>query len=234
MPKKILIPSIDKRLGALLESARRNEAKTVSGQSLNRGKPAITVSREFGCETYPMVECLQQLLEKKTGETWTVMDKALLEEVAYNHNLSEELLKGLGEKSRFLDEILATFSPTWRTEKDHYRLLCRQILSLATSGNVIIVGRGSANITQSMKNCYHFRMFASMDFKIRSIARRLDLPGEEAERVISKRQQQRDRFIKDFLNQDAADPSFYHLIFNNDKNRSEKIATTIMEYVLTE
>jgi hypothetical protein len=158
MSEKILIPSIEKRLGALLESTRRNEAVSQSIKS----KPVITISREFGCEAYPMAECLQKMLEKKTGNFWPIMDKALLEEVARNHDLSEKTLKGLGEKAGFLDEVIATFAPAWRTEKDHYRLLCRQIISLANSGNVILMGRGSANITQSIKNCYHFRLFASI------------------------------------------------------------------------
>ena len=38
-----------------------------------------------------MTEKLKSLLEKKTGEPWALMDKALLEEVATNHNLSEEI-----------------------------------------------------------------------------------------------------------------------------------------------
>lgn len=232
MPEKILVPSIDKRLGALLEYTLRKEAESDVRSKAKKSKPTITISREFGCEAYPMAERLRMLLENKTGDPWLLMDKALLEEVARDHNLSEEMLRGLGEKSRFLDEILATFSPTWRTEKDYYRLLCRQIISLASSGNVIIIGRGSAVITQSMKNCHHFRLFASTAFKTRFIAQRLNLSSEEAEKLVTRKQQQRDRFIRDFLNQDGKDPSFYHLIFNNDKNTAERIARTIKEYVL--
>jgi hypothetical protein len=81
------------RLSSLLEVTRRRELESEA-----RGKvikPTITISREFGCEAYPMAERLQELLEKKSGEKWVVMDKNLLEEVARDHNLSEELLKGL-------------------------------------------------------------------------------------------------------------------------------------------
>ncbi len=234
MPEKILIPSIEKRLGAWVESARRNEAEKVAGNLSRKKKPAITVSREFGCEAYPMAEILQNIMEKRTGDSWTVMDKALLEKVSQDHNLSEKILKGLGEKAGFLDEILASLSPTWKTEKDHYKLVCQQILSLANLGNVIIVGRGSASITQSMKNCYHFRLYASMEFKLSSITRRMAVSREEAEKLIIKKQKQRDMFTQDFLNQDPGDMSCYHLIFNNDKNRPEQIAATIMEFVLSD
>lgn len=232
MQEKTLVPSIEKRLGSLLEISRRLEIEGYANPKEKKAKPTITISREFGCEAYPIAERLQELMEKKTGETWLLMDKALLEEVAKNHNLSKDVLYKLGEKSRFFDDIMATFSPDWKSEKDLFQLICGQIVALAAVGNVILIGRGGAFVTRSMKNCHHFRLFASMDFKKHSIARRLDISIEEAETVISQRQKQRDKFIRDFLNQNANDPSVYHLIFNNDKNSTEKVAQTIMEYVL--
>jgi len=228
-----LIPAVDVRLGSLLEFSRRNELEKSRRGVVDKIRPTITLSREFGCEAYPVSERLKEILEKKSGESWVVMDKALLEEVAKNHNLSEEMLKGLGVKSSFLDEIVATFSPHWKTEKDHFRLICRQMLSLAEKGNVILVGRGGAIITQALKNCHHFRMFATPQFKIRSISKRLDISKEEAEVMIQKKQKQRDAFIHDFLDRDARDLCYYNLVFNNDRNSAEKVAATIAEYVLS-
>lgn len=228
-----LIPAVDSRLGSLLEFARRSELEKSRIGDADKVRPTVTLSREFGCEAYPVSEYLKEMLEKKSGEKWVIMDKALLEEVAKNHNLSEEMLKGLGEKSRFLDEILATFSPSWKTEKDHFRLICRQMLSLAEKGNVILVGRGGAIVTQPLKNCSHFRMFATPHFKIRSISKRLNISREEAEVMIQQKQKQRDTFIHDFLDRDAHDLSYYNLVFNNDRNSAEKIAATIADYVLT-
>ena len=232
MPDK-LIPSIDQRLGSFMEIQRRRVEEDTRQPRKSKIRPTITISREFGCEAYPMAERLKELLEKKTGEKWLLMDKGLLEEVAKNHNLSEKLFHGLGEQPRFLDEVISTFSPSWRTERDYYKLLCKHIISLAEEGNVIIVGRGSAIITEKLENCHHFRMFASSAFKIRSISRRMEISASEAGEIVEKRQQQRDRFIKDFLNRDAHDLRYYNLIFNNDRNPSAKIAETIMGYVLS-
>jgi cytidylate kinase len=232
MQENLMIPSIDKRLGALMEAARRKDAESDARKKTGKAKPTITISREFGCEAYPVAEKLRDLLQKKTGESWLLMEKALLEEVAHNHNLSEELLKGLGEKPRFLDEILATFSPRWKSEKDYFRLLCRHIAALAATGNVILMGRGSAFITQSMKNCHHFRLYGSIGFKTRSVARRHNISTEEAEQMVRREQQKRDHFIRDFLDRDARDLSIYNLVFNNDRNSTDKIARTILEYVL--
>lgn len=231
MSERLLVPSIETRLGTLLEINRRKDEDTASRIKARQARPTITISREFGCEAYPMAEYLKDLMEKKTGQAWVLMDKGLLEEVAKNHNLSEEILRGLGEKTRLLDEMLATFSQRWRSEKDHFRLLCRHMFSLAEKGNVILMGRGSSIITQPLQNCYHFRMFASQAFKVRSIARRLNISEAEAESCVEKKQKQRDAFIRDFLDQDARDMRFYHMIFNNNKNSPDRIAQTIAEYV---
>lgn len=232
MTEKKLMPGVEARLGSLLEYNRRflqeKNARAMAGSN----RPTITLSREFGCEAYPVAGRLKELLEKKSGEGWVVMDKSLLEEVAKNHNLSEGILKGLGEKSHFLEEILATFTPNWKTEKDYFRLICRHMVSLAEKGNVILIGRGGAIITQNMKNCYHFRMFASQKFKVNSISKRLNIPGSEAEELIYKKQKQRDAFIRDFLDRDSRDMNLYNLIINNDRNSVEKMATTVADYVL--
>lgn len=230
MPEKLLIPSVEMRLGSLLEFNRKRDMEA-SSPARHKVRQTITISREFGCEAYPMAERLREIMEKKQGEPWVLLDKGLLDEVARDHNLSASVLSSLGEKSRFLDEILATFSSRWKSEKDHFRVLCRHVLSLAEQGNMIIVGRGSSIVTQPLKNCFHFRLFASPGFKVRSITRRMGVEAEEAEKIIAKQQKQRDNFIRDFLDRDAHDLGFYHLVFNNDKNSVETMACTIAEYL---
>jgi len=225
-----LIPSVEQRVSALLEVTRRLQSEP-SFASKPKGKSTITVSREFGCEAFPMAEHLKLLLEKQTGETWAVMDKALLEEVAKNNALSENLLRDLGSKPRFLDEIIATFTPRWKSDQDYYQLLCRHIVLLAKCGNVIIVGRGAAIVTQSLENCHHFRMVAPLDYRVRSIAKRLAILPQEAQDLVQKGQQQRDKFMKNFLNIDSSDPTHYHLVLNNGKISPEKIAKTIYHFI---
>jgi cytidylate kinase len=160
------------------------------------------------------------------------MDRALLEAVAADHHLSAEVLRDFGARNRYLDDILATFSPQWKSDRDHYRLLCRQIVALAQEGNVILVGRGAAILTQKTTNTFHFRMVAPIHFKVESIALRMGLSKEEAHDLIQTRQQQRDAFLKDFLGQDITDLTLYHLIFNNAKCPVDQIAGVIADVVM--
>jgi len=231
MAKNMLIPSIEERLRGLIEVSRRNLRQHGLGEG-DRLNPTVTLTREFGCEGYPVAQRLQELLEQRSGQPWVVMDRALLDAVAQDHKLSAQILQNIGVKNRFLDDMLSTFSPRWKSDKDYYRLLCRQIIALAEEGNVILVGRGAVILTQDTGNCYHFRIVAPMNFKTKSVAARTGLSPDDARDLIEARQRQRDDFLKDFLGRDIADPTLYHMIFNNARCGAERIAAIMADVVL--
>ncbi|MCE1226985.1 MAG: cytidylate kinase-like family protein, partial [Geobacteraceae bacterium] len=62
----------------------------------------------------------------------------------------------------------------------------------------------------------------------------LQIEHEAAEKLVIKQQKQRDAFTRDFLDQDDHNPALYELLFNNDRNSVEKIASTIADYVADE
>jgi len=230
MKEKLLIPSVEERLSGLIEVTRRNlrEHGLAKGERL---RPTVTLTREFGCQGYPVALKLQALLEKRSGAPWVVMDRALLEAVAKDHRINAQILENIGARNRFLDDMLSTFSPRWKSDKDYYRLLCRQIIVLAQDGNVILVGRGAAILTQEIGNCFHFRIVAPMRFKVNSVSARTNLPPDEAQDLIQDRQRRRDAFLKDFLGHDIADPTLYHLIFNNARCSAGQIAALMADVI---
>lgn len=227
MPENLLIPSVDLRVGALEEYNRRQKEKAFRQQRKTKPRPCVTISREFGCEGYPLSERLCAMMMEKTGEQWVIIDKAVLEEVARRNNISDELLKGLGKRNRILEEVLSTLSPEWKSDHEYFRMLCRHVISLAEQGNAIILELGGAIITRHIEHSYHFRVFGSKEFKINSISQRLELDPEEAEKLIDRQQRLRDRFTRDFLNQDDHDPALYDTLINNDRICPEKMACMI-------
>ncbi|MBJ6752762.1 cytidylate kinase-like family protein [Geomonas anaerohicana] len=231
MSKNVLIPSIEQRLRGMMEVGRRNLHEH-GITDVQRSNPTVTLTREFGCEGYPVAERLQGILEKRSGKPWVVMDRALLDAVAKDHNLSDGILRNLGTKNRFLDDMLSTFSPRWRSDKDYYRLLCRQIVALATEGNVILVGRGASILTQNTGNCYHFRIIAPMSFKVKAVASRCGISADQAQDMVTEKQRQRDAFLKDFLGRDITDPTLYHLVFNNARLTAARIAEVMADVVM--
>ncbi|MGW8313580.1 MAG: cytidylate kinase-like family protein [Desulfuromonadales bacterium] len=228
MPIGDLAPSVERRLKAYHELSDRVRGLTLSTPQ----KPTITVSREFGCEAFPVADELVRLAEKKTGEPWLLVDKTLLDAVAKEHHVPEEIMLSLGSKPRWFDDMMATFSANWKSDADYYRLLCRQVIMIASAGNAVIVGLGAPLITRSLKNCFRFRLIGEHDFKVNSIARRLKISKQEAEHVVLEQQKERDRILRKLLDSDMRDPLLYHAIFNNGRIKSRQIARLIVDHVL--
>ncbi|MCM2265786.1 MAG: cytidylate kinase-like family protein [Desulfuromonadales bacterium] len=228
MPIGELAPSVEQRMKAYHELSHRVGA-LVKRAAL---KPTITLSREFGCEAFPVAGELIRQAEKKTGEPWLLVDKSLLDAVAREHHVPEEIMKALGSKPRWFDDMLATFSQNWKSDADYYRLLCEQVVMTASAGNAVIVGLGAAIITKSMANCCHFRLIADHDFKVVSIAKRMKITKQEAEIIVLDRQKERDRIIRKLLDANEHEPLHYHAIFNNGKSKNQQIARAIIEHAL--
>jgi cytidylate kinase len=230
MPIGDLAPSVERRLKAYHELSDRVKGLTVSTPM----KPTITLSREFGCEAFPVAEELVRLAEKQTGESWLLVDKSLLDAVAKQHNVPEEIMLSLGSKPRWFDDMMATFSANWKSDADYYRLLCRQVIMIASAGNAVIVGLGAPLITKSLKNCFRYRLIADHAFKVSSIARRMKVTRQEAELVVLEQQKERDRILRKLLDSDMQDPLLYHAIFNNGRIKSRQIARLIVDHALSD
>jgi cytidylate kinase len=229
MPTGNLFPSVERRLKAYHELSQKVSWLEDSVPL----KPTITVSREFGCEAFPVSEELVRLAEKKTGEPWLLVDKSLLDAVAKEHHVPEEIMLSLGSKPRWFDDMMATFSANWKSDADYYRLLCRQVVMIASAGNAVIVGLGSSVITKNLKNCFRYRLIAEHDFKVKSIARRMKIPKQEAELVVLDQQKERDRVLRKLLDSDLRDPLLYHAIFNNGRIKSLQVARLILDHALS-
>jgi cytidylate kinase len=222
-----LAPSVEQRLRAYHDLGGR--AKSLAGAPR---KPTITISREFGCEGYPIAEELVRMGEKVTQEQWLLVDLSLLNAVAKEHNIPEEVMLTLGRKPRWLDDMFATLSPHWKTDADYYNLLKDEVVKVASAGNAVIVGLAAAVMTQKMPNCHHFRLIADQDFRFGSISHRMNISRQEAELLVLEKEKERDRVIRKVLDADESEPGYYHAIFNNRKIRKELIADAIAGLVL--
>jgi len=230
MSEILLVPSIENRLAGFIEVSRRAKAEgDLHDRKITR--KTITISREFGCEAYPAAEKLKAILEESGGESWALIDRTLVDEVAKDHDLEAEILHNLGKRPRWLDDMFSSLSGKWQNERDHFQLLARKIVAIADGGNAIIVGMGGAIVTQSMQNCIHFRIFGSQEFKINSIVQRAKVSPAEAVAMIEKRQKAREKFVRDFLDRDINNIDYFHLLFNNDRSDAGLMAETMAAYI---
>jgi cytidylate kinase len=222
-----IIPSIERRLNnwrALAQKWSSAEEKEM--------RPTITLSRRYGCEAYPLAELLAGLLQKATGEEWNIYDKALLEKVSNDEQLSMEFLKGLETHSRAKD-YLFLFSSEHRSYPALFQTVIKHILQVAVMGNAIIVGRGSVIITQKLVNCYHFRLEADFKTRVASIARRMEKSEEEAKKIVTENQDLRENFIREYLGVSDSHIWLYDAMYNNGRHSLDEIARSIIAYVAT-
>jgi len=231
MPENLFIPSVDLRIGSLEEYNRRQKEKAALQHTRQKPRPCITVSHESGCEGAAVAERLREIMVQRTEDEWTLVDKRVLEEVARRHDIPEEVMQTLGEGSHILTDVLATFSPRWKSDQDCFRLLSRHVVALAEQGNVIIVDLGGAVITRHIEQSRHFRIYGSDTFKTATLARRLNIETEAAEKLMQREQESCDHFSKTFLDQDEHDPALYDLLFNNDRITPDAIAHAIADFV---
>lgn len=222
-----LIPQIERRLDTWIQVhdnlAKRTEIAT---------KFSVTLSREYGCEAYPLAENLSEVLSERTGEKWNIFDHAVIEEIASNERISEEFLKNLGDSSQIFDIIMANMVNDL-SQDEAYQKIVNYITKVALLGNAIIVGRGSSIITRNFENCFHFRLEAPRDFREKSIARRMDISLDEAKQIINEKEQQRSNFIAKYFSQRIDDKSLYHAVFNNERNSISQM-TAAIEAILRE
>jgi hypothetical protein len=227
MPKSYseLLPSVERRLTAWISLLDRRPSAEP-----RRTRPTITISRRFGCEAVPLCERLKDLLDEATGESWNIFDKALLERVSQDEHLSMDLLENLGGPSRAADAIGSLFSGHV-SHNEAFRRLARHLMLIAQAGNAIIVGRGGAIITAPLRNCYHFRLDASVQFCIASTMRRLEVSEKEAAEMLREYDRMREAFIDGCLHASVRDLAHYHAVFNRDRSGIEEIAVSIVSLV---
>jgi cytidylate kinase len=220
-----LIPSVERRLSTWVGINEPHGPGVAPGS-----RPTVTISRRFGCEGYPLSEQLKTLFEARTGETWNIFDKALLELVSADEHLSMKVLTDVGNPSSSADAI-GFLVPGYLRHSDVFKHIPKYMIRIAQAGNAIIVGRGGAVITQKLDNCFHFRLEADLDFRVASMARRLEVSEAEARQLVKDNEKTREKFLEGFLRASLTDATIYDAVYNNAKHGVVEIAHSIVAYV---
>lgn len=192
-------------------------------------RPAVTLSRQYGCDGFLLATRLQERLQADTHEPWHIFDKELLERVAQDERISMQLLRHLEEPSRYLEAF--GFHPRGRVTTDQAMAkLAVYMLHFAREGNAIIIGRAGAVVCHKLENCFHFRLEASLDWRIANLARRMDISRKEALEREKAQTRLRDHFVQGYLGA-PLEGSYFDAVFNNERHSVEAIAAAICAYL---
>jgi cytidylate kinase len=168
------------------------------------------------------------------NNTWAAYDKALIEKLMDNTGLSSSLIETLTTNARnHLTNFFQTTFSKFPPQVAVYLKLAETIRVLATNGNVVIVGRAGNSITREMHGGYHVRLVAPMDWRAERMGGILSVQKKEAEKIIRKKNDERMKFISEYVKFDLEDPHNYDMVLDNSRHSSDEAAGIIVNAMKT-
>ncbi len=196
--------------------------------------PCFTLSREFGCQAYPVAEMLLKRLNGRTaGEPWIVVGRQIIDEVAELSGYTVAQIEKSQETPSSLKAIFSMFLDRNHAEETEVFAHMRKVIrGFAQRGNCVLIGRGSVFMAQDLPNCINLRLVAPLEFRIKQIMKTHDFNEQRAGDYIALHQQQRDDFINRFATGNIADPTLYNLVINNGLLGVGDIAALADDYLV--
>jgi cytidylate kinase len=195
----------------------------------------ITISREFASGARK----LGRMLAKKLD--YQYVDKSLFQKIAEDLKVSERTLESF-EKSReyrisntfskafsqsYIERIVG-FDKSVVEEQEYQNSLRNLILETAREDNVVIVGRAGCFFLKDMKNCYHFRLIASMEWRIKYAVEHLNIPAKKAKEILERRDINQHWFLRSICGKGFNDPLLFHCILNMSRVPAEKLVQIML------
>lgn len=191
----------------------------------------VTVSREYGCGGFDIAEKTADIInrERRPSPQWVPYDRAILETIMEDLGLTSSLMETLTSPARKqIDDFLQTALGELPPQVVVYRRLAETVRTLATNGNVIIVGRAGRAITRGLDRGYHVRIVAPLEWRVERIAGLCGLTRREAEKMILEKGSAREDFLRRFVKFESTEPEDYHLVINNARHGMDGTARMIV------
>jgi cytidylate kinase len=198
----------------------------------------ITISREYGAGASE----LASLLGTRLG--WRVLDSDIPLAVARRLGIPSRWLEEWDEHApRFLENLgnsLLLGSPdllldpeyVGRPQARDVAAATRHVLvEAAETPRLIIVGHGAQTIFQGRPGSLHLRLVAPIADRVRRIVARRSCSEREAAAIAEYVDQDRARYVKDFLGRDVRDPHLYGMLINAGVITMEDAVAIVMGLV---
>ncbi|MEO8457303.1 MAG: cytidylate kinase-like family protein [Chloroflexota bacterium] len=101
------------------------------------------------------------------------------------------------------------------------------IRELATSGSIVILGRGSQMILKDTPRALHVLCLAPADVRIHRVAEREELPLDEAKHTVTEADQARDAFYHKYWKVNVENASLYDMTVDTARLGFEKAAEIV-------
>jgi cytidylate kinase len=177
----------------------------------------ITISRE----TATGGRELGRLLAKKLD--YQYLDKSLFQDIAEDLNVSESTLVSFEERRRY-----EGYDKSSVHEEEYKKSLGSLLLGTARKDNVVIIGRAAYFLLKDMKNCYHIRLVAPIDWKKKYALKNYKISPDHVLEFIEREDKKRNWFRRSICGMVFDDPIWFHLTLNMGRISKEKAVELIM------
>lgn len=208
--------------------------KYMDGQ-LKEAGPLITISRDHGCFGFHVTKHIISKIREITADhghskEWTYLNKEIMTEAAEDLQTHPEQIDKIFEDSdkhsigKFFDAMV---EHTYATDKQVLETVKQVINAQAWEGNVVIVGRSAASITQNIEKSLHVKLVAPLEFRIRQVENLKGITYKEASVEVKEADNRRTSYLKKFSNQ-KVDIDLYDMTINTSKFGEKAIADIIV------
>jgi cytidylate kinase len=185
-----------------------------------QARPTLTISRQVGSGGRTIADKVAKLLDAWETPSicpWTVFDRDLVQRVLSDHNLPARLAQFMRQEvtsgiNAGVREILGVQPSQWTLV--HYTT--DTLLRLARMGGVILIGRGGSVVTRTLRNCFHVRLVAPLEKRVRHASEFYHMNESQAYEFVESEDSERRRYLKKYFAEDIDNPLLYHLIINTD------------------
>ena len=171
----------------------------------------ITISRETATGGGELGRLLARKLD------YRYVDKSLIQDIAKDLNVSETTLVSFEESRRY-----EGYDKSVVCEEEYKKSLRSLLLRTALEDNVVIIGRAAYFFLKDMKNCYHIRLVAPMDWKKKYAFENYKISPDRVQEFIETEDKKRKWFRRSICGMRFDDSSWFHLTLNMSRISIEK------------
>lgn len=194
-------------------------------------RPFVTISRQSGCNSFEISKMLVNMINEVQKSKWKLINKEIIDlsanELKIKHRDVEKVFDA--ERHGHIEEIIRAFGDrNYKSDKVIHRTIRQLIRNIALEGNVVIVGRAGAAITNDLAQGIHIRLEAPFAWRIKNMANKRKITENEGHSLVVELDRTREQLFLDLGKKTMDDVSF-DLRFNNSTLTDDEIARTIFQ-----
>ena len=203
----------------------------------------ITINRELGSGG----RTVGRLLAEKLGVPF--YDKAVIKALQEKYNLTTAEIERLkGRKHSWWADVERILkidagmnmnyylpkkgdAPDLITTDEMFKTETQILQNLAVEKSCIVAGRSGFHVFREHPNHLSILIQASMDYRMRRVARKQGITEEDARKIIDQVDKMRENYVKKYTGTSRYDTRNYQLVIAADGKTEEEIADIIMQYI---